>query len=128
MATPAITLSSAGTAVSLLGLVEEAAALEEAGALLCGDFDVARRQEEDLVGDALHPAVERVRQPTGEIDQALGEILVRALEVEDDGDRILELVRDLLRVVEAARHDEVDPHGGGPRNRGDARPQDGRPL
>src|SRR5437588_8544536 len=35
-----------------LSLVEEAAALEEAGAFLCGDLDVARRDQEDLVGDA----------------------------------------------------------------------------
>ena len=60
----------------LLSLVEEAAALEQPGALLGGDLDVARGQQEDLVGDALHAAVQGVGQPAGEVDQALGELLV----------------------------------------------------
>src|SRR5687767_16036822 len=103
--------SSPPTAL-LLRLVEEAAALEQAGPLLRRDLDVLRRQQEHLVGDALHPAVERIRQPAGEVDQTLRELRVGALEVEDDRDRVLELVRDLLRVVEAPREDEVDPDGG----------------
>src|SRR5438270_12074186 len=86
-----------------LRLVEEAAALEERGTLLGGDLDVARREQEDLVGDALHPAVQRVGEPAREVDQALRELVVRALQIEDHGDPLLELVRDLLRVVEAAR-------------------------
>src|SRR5205085_5825234 len=93
--------------LALLRLVEEAAALEEARSLLGGDLDVARREEEDLVGDALHAAVEGIRQPTREVDQPLRELLVRALEVEDDRDRLVELVRDLLRIVEAALNDVV---------------------
>src|SRR5213080_5357644 len=100
MALPAIQLNSA-TGVVFLGLVEEAASLEQARALLGRDFDVARRQQEDLVGHALHPAVECVGEAAGEIDEALREVLIGALEVEDDRDRLLELVRDLLGVVEA---------------------------
>ena len=82
------------------GLVEEAL-LDQPRALLGRDLDVARREHEDLVGDALHAAVERVGEAAGEVDQALGEVGVGALEVEDDRDRVLELVRDLLGVVEA---------------------------
>src|SRR4051794_40950088 len=81
--------------LALLRLVEEAAALEEARALLRRDLDVPRRQEEDLVGDALHAAVERVRQSARKIDQPFRELLVGALQVEDDRDRLLELVGDL---------------------------------
>src|SRR5919198_6715680 len=98
-------VSSARRAVLLAsGLVEEAAALEQLRALLGRHLDVSRREEENLVGDSLHAAVERVRESAREIDQPLRQILIRALEVEDDRDRVLELVRDLLRVVEAARH------------------------
>ena len=61
-----------------LGLVEEAAALEEPGALLGRDLDVARRQQEDLVGDPLHAAVERVREAAREVDQPLRELLRRS--------------------------------------------------
>src|SRR4051794_24564481 len=86
-----------------LRLVEEAAALEQGGSLLGGDLDVAGRQEEDLVGHPLHPAVQRVGEATREVDQALRELRVRALQVEDHGDPLLVLVGDLLRVVEAAR-------------------------
>src|SRR6476646_8069189 len=93
---------------SALRLIEEAAAFQELRALLGGDLDVARGEQEDLVGDALHPAVECVRQAAGEVDQALGELLVGALEVEDHRDAVLEPVGDLLGVVEAAREDEVD--------------------
>ena len=72
-----------------------------------GKLHVARRQQEHLVGDPLHPAVERVRQAGGEVDQALGEIGLGPLQVDDDRDRVLELVRDVLRVVERLRDDQV---------------------
>ena len=98
----------AGRRSERLGLIEEAAAFEHAGALFRGDLDVPRREQEDLVGDALHAAVEGVGQPAGEVDQALGELLVGRLQVEDHRRRVLELVGDLLGVVEAARDDEVD--------------------
>src|SRR4051794_626921 len=90
-----------------LGLVEEAL-LDQPRAFLGADLDVARREQEHLVGDPLHATVERVGEARGEVDQALREIGVGALEVEDHRDRVLELVRDLLRVVEALRHHEVD--------------------
>src|SRR5207244_13510646 len=84
-------------------LVEEAAALEQAGTLLGRDLDVSRREQEDLVRDALHAAVQSVGSPAREVDAPLRQLLVGALEVEDDRDAVLELVRDLLRVVEAQR-------------------------
>ena len=56
-------------------------------ALLRRDLDVARREHEDLVGDPLHAAVERVGEAAGEVDQALGEVGVDALQVQDDRDR-----------------------------------------
>src|SRR5919109_5605176 len=67
------------------GLVEEAL-LDQASALLGGHLDVTRREQEHLVGDPLHAAVERVRQAGSEVDQPLREVRVGLLEVEDDRD------------------------------------------
>src|SRR3954452_22253895 len=92
-----------------LRLVEEAL-LDQLRPLLGGDLDVARRQHEHLVGDALHAAVERVGEPAGEVDEALAQVVLDALEVEHDRDRVLELVRDLLGVVEALGDDEMHAH------------------
>src|SRR5437763_5254166 len=107
----------AGPGTPGLRLVEEAAALEHAGPFLGRDLDVSRGEQEDLVRDALHAAVERVREPAGEVDQPLRQLLVAALEVEDHRHPVLEAVGDLLRVVEAARQDEMHlrhrRHGGG---------------
>src|SRR3954447_451425 len=91
----------------LLCLVEEAP-LEHPRPVFGGQLDVARSEQEDLVGDALHAAVERVREAAREVDQPLRQLAVRRLEVEDDRDAVLEPVGDLLRVVEAAREDQVD--------------------
>src|SRR5919198_1179690 len=63
------------------GLVEEAV-VDPARAFLRRDLHVARREQEDLVRDALHAAVQRVGQPAREIDQALGQFLIRALEID----------------------------------------------
>src|SRR5829696_640833 len=90
-----------------LALVEEAL-LDQTGTLLGRDVDVARGEQEHLVGDALHAPVERVGEAGGEIDEALREVGIGALQVEDDRDRVLELVGDLLGVVEALGHHEVD--------------------
>src|SRR5437868_14202850 len=87
---------SSAPAGALLRLVEEAAALEQPRALLSRHFDVAGSEQKDLVGDPLHAAVEGVRQTAREVDQPLGELLVRALEIEDHRDCVLDLVRDLL--------------------------------
>src|SRR5215212_10199313 len=95
----------------LLRLVEEAAALQEAGALLGGDLDVPGREQEDLVRHPLHAAVEGVGEAAGEVDESLRELLVGALEVEDHRRAVLESIGDLLCVVEAARDDEMDAHG-----------------
>src|SRR5439155_11316448 len=86
-----------------LSLVEEPAPLEQLRALLGAHLDVSRREQEHLVGDALHAAVQRVREAAREVDQPLRELRVGVLEVEDHRDRLLEAVCDLLRVVEAAR-------------------------
>src|SRR2546421_237456 len=53
-----------------LRLVEEAP-LEHPRPVLSRELDVARREEEDLVGDPLHPAVEGVREAAREVDQPL---------------------------------------------------------
>src|SRR5438105_13201557 len=53
----AATSSRAASRATALRLVEEAAALQQAGALFRGDLDVARRQQENLVGYALHATV-----------------------------------------------------------------------
>src|SRR5262249_24800880 len=65
----------------VLGLVEEAA-LEHPGAILGRQLDVARSEEEDLVGNPLHPALERIREPAREVDQTLRQLRVGRLEVE----------------------------------------------
>ncbi len=70
------------------------------GAFLGRHLDVARREQEDLVGHPLHAAVEGVGEPAAEIDQALRELGVGALQVDDHRDVDLELVGDLLGVVE----------------------------
>ena len=49
----------------------EKALFDQPRALLGGDLDVARGEHEDLVGDPLHAAVERVGKAAGEVDQAL---------------------------------------------------------
>src|SRR5436190_15417156 len=90
-------------------LVEEAL-FDELRALLRRDLDVARREHEDLVGDPLHAAVEGVGEPAGEVDEALGEVGLDALEVQNHGNRVLELVRDLLGVVEALGDHQVYAH------------------
>src|SRR3954454_22864491 len=92
-----------------LGLVEEAL-LDQPGALFRAHLDVARREQEHLVGDPLHAAVEGVREARGEVDQPLRQVGVAALEVEDHRHRLLELVGDLLGVVEALRHHEMYLH------------------
>src|SRR3954453_21772293 len=102
-----------GLFLRLSGLVEEAAALQQCGALLRRDLDVARGEQEDLVGDALHAAVEGVGEAAREVDQPLRQLAIRRLEVEDDRDPVLEPVGDLLRGVEAAREDQVDAGGAG---------------
>ena len=89
------------------GLVEEAL-LDEPSLLLGRDLDVARGEQEGLLGDLLHPAVEGVGEAGGEVDQPLGELAVGGLQVEDHRDGRLEPVGDLLGVVEASRGDEVD--------------------
>src|SRR3954451_15001119 len=92
-----------GLFLRLSGLVEEAASLEQCGTLLRRDLDVARGEQEDLVGHTLHTAVQRIREAAGEVDQPLRELGVCALQIEDDGNALLVLVGNLLRVVEAAR-------------------------
>src|SRR5712671_523981 len=92
----------------LLRLVEEAAALEQLSALLGAHLDVSRSEEEHLVGDALHAAVQCVGEAAREVDQPLRELPIGALQIEDHGDPLLEAVRDLLRVVEAPREHQVD--------------------
>src|SRR6185312_6700465 len=87
-------------------LVEEAL-LDELRPLLGGDLDVARGEHEHLVGDPLRPAVECVGEPAREVDEALAQVVLDALEVEHDRDRVLELVGDLLGVVEALRDDQM---------------------
>src|SRR5579862_4022408 len=91
----------------LLRLVEEPAALEELSALLGGYFDVSRREQKYLVGNTLHPAVQCIRETAGEVDQSLRQLRIGSLQIEDHRQPLLEAVGDLLRVVEAARQDEV---------------------
>src|SRR3954452_2987343 len=90
-----------------LALVEEAL-LDQPRALLGRYLDVARGEQEHLVGDPLHAPVERIGEAGGKVDQPLREVGVGALEVQDHRDGVLELVRDLLGVVEALGDYQVD--------------------
>lgn len=58
------------------------------------------REQEHLVRDALHVAVESVAEAAGEVDEATREVAVDALEVDDHGLVALEVVGDHLDVVE----------------------------
>src|SRR5229473_3281862 len=64
--------------------------------LLFRDLDVARREQEHLVVDALHVAVHRVRQTTREVDEPTLEVAAEPLEVEDHRLVGLEPVAELL--------------------------------
>src|SRR4029450_2112274 len=75
--------------------------------VLLRNLDARRGQEEHLVVDFPHRAAHRVRQSAREVDQATLEIAVEAAQVEDDGLVGLQVVAELLRVVEAARLDDV---------------------
>src|SRR3954449_10385471 len=89
-----------------LRLVEEAL-LDEARPLLGRHLDVARGEQVDLVGHLLDAAVERVRQPAGEVDHPLGQHGLRGLQVDDHGDRVLELVPHFLGFVKRLRAHQV---------------------
>src|SRR3954452_20427041 len=91
-----------------LALVEEAL-FDQAGAFLGRDLDVARREHEGLVGDLLHAALEGVGEARREVDQALGELGIGGLEIQDYRRPLLEGVGDLLSVVEVARGHEMNP-------------------
>ena len=60
-------------------LVEEPALVQHARPFLGRDLDVARGEQEDLVGDALHAPVQRIRETACEIDQPLLESSLSAL-------------------------------------------------
>jgi hypothetical protein len=49
-------------------------------------------------------------RPLAKVDEALGQVGVGALEIEDDRRHVLEAVGHLLGVVEGLRHHEVHPH------------------
>src|SRR2546421_12934637 len=83
-ATCAPMLRGSGRPPRFLRLVEEAAALEQAGALLRRDLDVSRREQEHLVRDALHAPGQPVREPAGGVDPPLRQLLVGAVPGGDD--------------------------------------------
>src|SRR5581483_10027816 len=76
----------------LLRLVEEASALEQLSPLLGGDLHISGRQQEHLVRDPLHAPVQGVCESAREVDQALRQLGVRALQVEDHRHPLLEAI------------------------------------
>src|SRR5262245_34915199 len=92
-------------------LVVEVAA-GDAFAVLRGDVHVGGRQQVHTVGHHLDLPVQSVDQTGGEVDEPAGDRVVRALQVHDDGDPVLETVGDVARLVEAARLRLVDRPGG----------------
>src|SRR5215210_9565869 len=82
-----------------LELIEERP-LGDALALLRAHLDVARRKQEDPVGNGLDVAVERVGQARAEVHHPTAEVAVDVLEVQDHRLLALEAVREVLGVVE----------------------------
>src|SRR3990167_5520912 len=82
-------VATSAWAGEFLRLVEEAASLEHLRPLVSRELDVRGCEQKDLVGHALHAAVQGVREAACEVDQPLRQLLVSALEVEDDGNRAL---------------------------------------
>src|SRR5215204_1035767 len=75
----------------------------DALALLRANLDVARREQEDPVGDRLDVAVERVGQARTEVDHSAAQVAVDALEVQDHRLLTLEAVGEVLGIIEAGR-------------------------
>ena len=48
----------------------------------CGNFDVSRRQEIDLIGDTIHLPAERVTEPAGKVDKTTPKVSVGSLQVD----------------------------------------------
>src|SRR5919112_3666684 len=94
----------------LLELVEERP-LGYALALLRAHLHVARREQEDPVGDGLDVAVERVGQAGAEVHHPPRKVPVHVLEVEDHGLLTLEAVGQVLGVVETGRLQHADARG-----------------
>src|SRR5215212_2853645 len=93
----------------LLELVEERP-LGDAFALLRAHLHVARREQEDPVGDGLDVAVERVGKAGAEVHHPPG-VTLHDLLVVDDRRLALEAVRQVLGVVEAGGLQHADARG-----------------
>ena len=78
------------------------AVVGQALALLVGDLDVRRGEEEHLVGHPLHAAGEGVRGTGAEVDHAALQVAVGGLHVDDHRLVAHEPVGDLHGVGEAA--------------------------
>src|SRR5918998_5141863 len=94
----------------LLELVEERP-LGDTLALLGAHLDVARREQEDPVGDGLDVPVHRVREPGAEVHHPPRKVAVHVLEVQDDRLLALVAVGEVLGVVEARRLHDAYPRG-----------------
>src|SRR5918994_6286227 len=90
----------------LLELVEERP-LGDTLALLRAHLDVARREEEDPVGDGLDVPVERVGKTRAEVHHPAAEVAVDVLEVQDHRLLALEAVSEILGVVKAGRLEDA---------------------
>src|SRR5215212_5164519 len=91
-------------------------------ALLRANLDIARREEEDPVGNRLDVAVQRVGQARAEVDHPAAQIAVDVLEVQDHRLLALEPVGEILGVVEAGGFEDANARGAlvgdGPQVRG----------
>src|SRR5689334_19447860 len=104
-------LASGSTA---LALVEERCLCFADLLVVAENFDVRRRQQENLAGDALDAAVESEDQTGGKIDEALGICLAHVRDVHDHRDAIPETLADDLGVIVGAGMDSGDlPQTGG---------------
>src|SRR5204862_7424382 len=72
---------------------------------------VVRREQEDLVGDALDAATQTEDEAGGEVDEPLRVTVVHLGEVHDDRDALSEVLADRARVVVGPRLQRRDPVG-----------------
>src|SRR5919205_769940 len=97
-----------------LALVEETGRGVAGFLVISDDFNVRRRQQEDLVGHALDASAQTEDKAGGKVDQPLSVRLPHVRHVHDDRDAVTEAFADQLGVIVGARVDRGDlPQSGG---------------
>ena len=90
--------------------------LRSLGAVVVGHVHVLGSEDEDVVGDLLHVAVEGVGGSAEEVEDLSGDLGLQVLQVDDDGLLGLEQVHQPGALVEALglHYHQLDVFGGEP--------------